>query len=125
MNKYVTPMCMRLSDNITDTECEPLKKILDKMHYDPVEGINKIRIGKKYVPAVLFGNNLGTETLTKIKFEDTDQDPYNINAAAFVTRTSTKLEAEATDDDPTCLMGFGTQTITRAKGENTDQDFSQ
>jgi hypothetical protein len=123
MNKHVIPMCIRLSDNISDTECESLKKILDKMYYDSAEEINKIGNDRESVPAVLFGKNLGTETITKVRSEDTDQDPQNVDALFLATRTHTAIKAETTDEDPSSLTFLGTQTLTRAKGEDTDQDF--
>ena len=124
MNKHVTPLCLRLADSIINTECGP-QMIFDKMYYDPVEGINKIRMGKKYIPAVLFSNSLGTETVTQVRFEDTDKDPQNNNALFLATRTITEVKAETTDEDPSSFMCLGTQTFTKVKGENTDQDLSQ
>lgn len=108
MKKYVKPLCIRLADNIEHTECSPQEKILKEMYYDSMATINKVRIDKKCVPAVMVSNYLGTVTVTHVRSEDTDQDPQ---------------KAEGTDQYYSNFMCLGTQTFTKVKNENTDQDF--
>lgn len=123
MEKHVKPLCIRLADNIAHTECSPQEKVLKEMYYDSMATINKIRIGEKCVPAVMVSNYLGTETVTQVRFEDTDQDLQKADGLFFATRTFTEAKAEDTDQDPSNFMCLGTQTFTKAKNENTDQDF--
>ncbi len=118
----ITPLCIRLSDSIKETSCSTQGKMYNDMFYDPVDGINKIRIGDLIVPAVTMGHYLGTETFTKAKAEDTDQDPQRGEAPLLGTQTYTEAQIEDTDSDPSQYMFLSTHTYTFVMSEDTDED---
>ena len=63
--------------------------------------------------------NLGTQTFTEIKTENTDSDKdYSISLG---TRTHTNTMMETTDSDQDRIL-LGTQTMTKNLTEGTDSD---
>ncbi len=121
MNKE--PLCIRLSEKIRSKNFNVFSETFNRIFYDPKDGLNKIRIGKKTIPAILYGEQLGTQTFTKAREEATDTDVQSMGGLSFSTRTYTEAQVESTDEDPTNFLNFGTSTRTAViMNEQTDKD---
>lgn len=95
MNKR--SLCIELADTVENKPATVYSELCSKMFYDPVSCINKIKIGKKIIPAVLCGEQLGTSTFTKANGETSDVDSERRNSISLDTMTHTEAQAESTD----------------------------
>lgn len=98
MEKNVQPLCIKLSERVKQDDYDS-NDLFDRMYYDPADGINKVKINDRVVPAVLAGSLLGTQTFTRVIEETTDSDFHKNNSFSLSTRTYTEAQAESTDED--------------------------
>lgn len=89
------------------------------MIIDDVLLLRKAKRIKDYDPI-----QLGTQTITETKKEETDRDNNQFldKTAIFGTQTLTNLSKESTDSDRDKFI-FGTETFTKTREENSDSDI--